>query len=127
MQRLSDGGLIGSDALLHLYTPLYPHNKVRFGALSGDLRFASGCSGAMTLFVETDRLSKLSGPQHTVVLNRPLTLSGSQYAAPRPGAAMLTIASDRNALTIAKSTVLSVRGTAVMKNPGADAATLGCN
>ena len=127
MQRLSAGGQIGSDALLHLYTPLYPHNKVRFGALSGDVRFASGCSGSLTLFVEADRLNKLSGPQHTVVLNRALALSGSHYIAPHPGAATLAIASDLNAFNIVKSIVVSARGTAVVTNPGADAAILSLN
>ena len=127
-QALSFGGQIGSDGLLHLYAPLYPTtDHVHFGALSGDLKFASGCSGTLSLLAESDVTSKVAGPVSTVFLNRTVTLTGSHYTVPRTGAATLTIASEITPLTITRAVVLRTTGVATVTNGPTGAATLTLN
>ena len=124
-QTLSFSGQIGSDALLHLYAPLYPAtDHVHFGALSGDLTFASGCSGTLSLRAESDATSKVAGPVSTVFLNRTVTLTGSHYTVPRPGAVTLAIASETTPLTITRAAVLKASGVATVANGSTGAATL---
>ena len=124
LQPWSAGGRIGSDAVLHLYSALFPKNRLRFGSVSGDVHFGATASGTVMLHEETVKTTRAAGTTSTVVADDALQLTGSPYVPVKPGAATLTLASDLSSSSVAKAVVLGATGRAVVKNPARDGATL---